>query len=319
MVAFAALHIILTIAFLSKLIPWLGSKEYKSLAGDPLKNAALLAPFISITMSMNVFIGPIRYFVPFFQENFQAMMAPALIGWSAIFVALMVVEVLLLGVSFRKGFDIDRIHFGWLLHPFALGMVSVVGSGIAAMAKAPGIANTAAFLTLISATMGLFLLVVKMIVLFKSHFKATGLPAKQFLPSFLIVIPNITLFAITAFRLGHYLHNQHGVHMGPYYFLVVGLSFAFEIWYMLFGLTLLVDYFRNHHFREFYVTQWGFICPLVAFAVLGSFAYKIVLMSPVIYGLILVTMAVTVLFYLELLQKHWRCTSNAAKGIACDA
>jgi len=70
-------------------------------------------------------------------------------------------------------------------------MVTVTGSGIAAMAKDKGVADTAFFLLLISGTMGLFLLSVKVVAIFKSHFSADGLPDKQFLPSFLIVVPNI--------------------------------------------------------------------------------------------------------------------------------
>jgi hypothetical protein len=205
-----------------------------------------------------------------------------MIFWSILFILILYTEIKLLSISFTKGFDIEKIHFGWLLHPFLLGMLSTVGTGIAAMSKDSSIANTAAFLSMIAISMGLFLFLVKLVVLFKSHFTKKGLPEKQFLPSFLIVIPNITLFAISLFRLGHYLEAHHGFHIDYYFYIIIGISFAFEIWYMFFGLFLLKDYFKQHHFKEFYVTQWGFICPLVAFVVLGSFAYDIVFQSPIL-------------------------------------
>ncbi|MDZ7612143.1 MAG: hypothetical protein U5L10_05250 [Candidatus Moranbacteria bacterium] len=276
MVVFALIHLGLTAFLLPKLFRWVKTSEFKEVLNSPLKNASLLAPFISLAMTMNVFIGPVRFFSSWMAANLQSLMLPALIFWSVLWVFLMYFETKLLKISFSKGFDVNKISFGWLLHPFALGMLTVVGTGIAAMAKDPGIASTAALLSIISGSMGIFLLAVKMIMIFKSHFNADGLPEKQFLPSFLIVVPNITLYSISAFRLGHYLENSMGMELGAYYFFAVMIPFAFEVWYLAFGLALLSDYFKKHFWKkEFYVTQWGLICPIVAFGVLGSFAYKI--------------------------------------------
>lgn len=311
MIGFAALHFILLFWYGAKIVGWFKSQDFRDLVNDPLRNSTLMAPFITIMMTMNLFIGPIRYFLPVMSENFQAMMAPAFGFWLIIFTATLLTEVYLLGISFKRGFDINKIHFGWLLHPFALGMLSTVGSGIAAMAKSPTIANHAAFLTMIAFSMGVFLLVVKLVMIFKSHFEKDGLAEKNFLPSFLIVIPNVTLFAITAFRLGHFLEHHHGMHLDWYFYIVIGVSFAFEVWYMLFGLSLLYRYFRQHHFREYFVAQWGLICPFVAFVVLGAFAFKEVLPSPLLYGVFVVTIVATITFYIELLYKHIRCQTGS--------
>ncbi|MFW6449511.1 MAG: selenoprotein TsoY [Nanoarchaeota archaeon] len=318
MVSFAILHIILTVLFAKDFFKWMKTDRFSNLMQDPLKNTAILAPLISILMTMNVFIGPVRYFTPLMSDNFQSLFMPAIIFWSILFVFIMWLEVKLLGISFRNGFDVNKIHFGWLLHPFLLGMLSVVGTGIAAMSQSQAIANTAAFMSLISISMGVFLLLVKMIVIFKSHFAAAGLPEKQFLPSFLIVIPNITLFAISAFRLGHFLESHHGFHLGAYFYFVIGFSFAFEVWYMLFGLSLLIDYFKKNHFKEFYVTQWGFICPLVAFVVLGGFAHKVIAPSPILYAILAIAMLLTVVFYIELLVKHFKCSRAKNTGVNCE-
>lgn len=304
MVLFTIIHFVLTIWFIIQFIKWAKKGKLTQLINDPLKNTAILPPLISLLMTMNLFIGPIRYFIPVLSDNFQSLFLPAMLGWSVIYIIVMITELKLLSISFTKGFDLSKISFGWLLHPFLLSMLAVVGTGLAAMSADPSIAHTAAFMSLIPIVMGVFLLLVKMVVIFKNHFSSSQLPDKQFLPSILIVIPNITLFAISMFRFGHYLEHNHHFVMGPYYFLVIGLAFAFEVWYMLFGLSLLKNYFAKHHFNDYYVTQWGLICPLVAFVVLGAFAYNIVLQSPILYGVFVVTMIVTVLLFFELLIKH---------------
>lgn len=318
MVVFTLLHLILTIWFAILLFKWIRTDEFHDLIGNPLANNAILAPLISLLMTMNVFIGPIRYFIPALSSNFQSLIFPAMIFWSMIFVFVMFTEIRLLGISFKKGFDITKINFGWLLHPFLLGMLSVVGSGIAAMSENSSIANLAAFMVLISGSMGIFLLLVKMVVLFKSHFESNSLPEKYFLPSFLIVIPNITLFAISAFRFGHFLEHHHGFDMGAFFYIVIGISFAFEVWYLLFGLYLLMDYFKKNHFKEFYVTQWGLICPFVAFVVLGAFAYDLILANPIFYTVLVLVMVVTIVLYFELLAKHMRCMVSKSSKLSCE-
>ena len=307
MVTFTILHLVLSVIFFIGLVKFVKTKGYQDFIENPLSNAAILAPFISIAMTMNVFIGPVRYFIPSFAENLQMFMLPALIAWGLIWALLLRMEIKLLKTSFEKDFDVSKISFGWLLHPFALGMVTVTGTGIAALAQDVSVANTAAFMSLMSGTMGLFLFAVKLIALFKSHFAASSLPEKQFLPSFLIVVPSVTLYAISMFRFGHFLEHHHGFEMGAYFLIVMVTAFAFETWYMLFGLALLKDYFKRHFFKEFHVTQWGLICPMVAYTVLGSFVYKVFVPSVLLYWTILAVSLVMVVAFFALLIKHARC------------
>ena len=111
----------------------------------------------------------------------------------------------------RRGFDVDKVHFGWLLISFALAMVAVSGAGIAALAQNPEIAGSAFFLSLVPFTMAFFLTLVKLFVLFKAHYHL-GLPKKvEFLPSFLMVVPIVTLLTISLFRYGHYLDYAFGL------------------------------------------------------------------------------------------------------------
>jgi len=316
MIVFIIIHLLLTIKYLIKFTKWFGSTEHKLLHNDPLHNASIVTPFISIIMTLNVMIGPVRFFIPQLGDNLQTFMFPALIIWAILWILLMKTEIGLLKTSFEKNFDMNKIHFGWLLRPFALAMVTVTGTGIAALATDAGIAHIAAFMSLVSGSMGVFLLIVKLIALFKSHFASSGMPEKQFYPSFLIVIPNITLYAISAFRIGHYLEHHHAMEMGGYFLIIITTAFAFETWYLMFGLSLLKDYFRNHFYKEFYVSQWGLVCPIVAYAVLGSFVYKVFFPSIILYWVIIITMIIGISVFFTLLCKQCKCKKGTSK-IAC--
>lgn len=314
MIVFAVIHIVLTISNLKMYIPWLKSQEHKVMQNDPLKNSALIAPFISFAMTMNLFIAVFRFFIPTFQTNFQEMMLPALIAWGLIWLFLMKTEIKLLTISFENSFDVEKIGFGWLLHPFALAMVTVLGMGIAAMSKTHWIADTAAFMSLVSGMMGGFLLLVKLISIFKSHFQKDGLYEKQFMPNYLIVVPILTLFAISGFRFGHYLEHAKHIDMKGFISLSIILAYAFQIWFLMFGLNLLKNYFKKDFFKkEYYLSQWGLICPFVAFAVLGVFAFKVFLSSPIFLVLTIASMITAITFYLILLSRHLKCKNNAGK------
>jgi len=320
MIIFVVIHLVLSFIFFKKLIGFVKDKGYKDFMDNPLKNSAILVPFISIVMTMNAFIGPVRYFLPAMSSNLQSLMLPALLFWIFLWVWLMKVEIKLLKTSFEKGFDMNKITFGWLLHPFALGMMTVTGTGLAAMAKSPDIAHIAAFLSFVSGAMGMFLLVVKTISVFQKYFKSQdGLGEKQFLPSFLIVIPNITLYALSAFRIGHYLEHHHNMHLDSYFLIVTTLSFAFQTWYMIFGLALMKDYFKKYHFKkEYYVTQWSLICPFVAYAVLGSFVYNVFVQSQILYGVIVLSMVIAIAFFFDLLRRYMKCNKKSKAGISCE-
>ncbi|MFP4523247.1 MAG: selenoprotein TsoY [Candidatus Nanoarchaeia archaeon] len=314
MILFATIHIIATVVLAKKLVLWLREKQHISYLQNPLTNAGILAPFISLVMTMNVFIGPLRYFIPIISQNLQQLMLPALLFWSIIWIVLMKLDLRLLKISFEKPFDVNKISFGWLLHPFALGMLSVTGMGIAAMSHMPTIAHVAAFMSVISASMAAFLLLVKLVAIFKSHFAQQSLPEKQFLPSFLIVVPNITLLALSAFRFAHYVQHNFAFELEGLMFFILLLAFAFETWYLLFGATLLKDYFKRHFFKkEFYITQWGLVCPVVAYAVLGSFLFAYFVQSDVLFGAILVTIFLAVVLFFLLLIRQLRCVKGSRK------
>ncbi len=316
MVVFSILHLVLTASLISKLIGFSKTNDYKIYISDPQRNTSILAMYTSLGMTFNVFIGVIRFFVPALQSNFQSLMLPALIMWAILWLFLMRSEIKILKSAFEKDFDLSKLSFGWLLHPFALGMVTVAGTGIAAMAKDATIANTAAFMTFTSGSMGLFLLLVKLVSIFKSHFSMNGMPERQFLPSFLIVIPITTLYAISFFRLGHYFEHQFGAHIDIYYKLVVAIPFAFQTWYFAFGISMLKNYFKKDFFRkEYYVTLWAFICPFVGYAVLGSFVHKLFVPSIGLQAVIMTSILTAIIFYAFVGIRYFKYTYPIANPV----
>lgn len=317
MIVFGTLHLVLTFKLLSDLFQWRKTPDFKSFIQDPQRNTTILASFTSLGMTFNVFIGVIRFFVPALSNNFQALMLPALIAWSVLWFLLMRTEIGLLKTSFEKDFDIQKISFGWLLQPFALGMVTVAGTGIAAMAKDPNIANTAAFMSTISGSMGMFLLMVKLISVFKSHFTMKGIPERQFLPSFLIVIPITTIYAIATFRMGHFLEHQFGFHLHWFSTIAILIPFAFQTWYFAFGLSMMKDYFKKDFFRkEYYVTLWALICPFVGYSVLGSFFYKFFMPNAIIQTIIFGFMLLAIVFYLFVGYRFFKYEYSKSKQLA---
>lgn len=311
MIGFGALHFFLTFNLIGKLIAFKKTPDYKEYIANPQKNTSILALFTSFGMTFNVFIAVVRFFIPYLHQNFQSLMLPALLAWSVLWVFLMRTEIKVLRSAFEKDFDLAKLSFGWLLHPFALGMVTVAGTGIAAMAKDATIAHTAAFMTLTSGTMGVFLLFVKLFSIFQSHFTMKGMPERQFLPSFLVVIPITTLFAISFFRLGHYFEHQFGSHLDIYFKLVTLIPFAFQTWYFAFGISMLKNYFKKDFFRkEYYVTLWALICPFVAYAVLGSFVYKLVFQIPLLKGVILFSLLAAIVFYIIVGVRYFKYGKN---------
>jgi hypothetical protein len=315
MLLFAAIHLILSVFLFIRLSKWIKTDAYKNLLNNPLQNGSLLAPFVSIIMTMNVFIGPIRFFWPLMADNLQMLMAPALATWGIIITFLILKVIELLKISFVNEFDNNKIGFGWLMPPFALSMATVTGTGIAALSRNIDIANIAAFLSLIPGTMGIFLLFVKVVTIFKVHYQSKGMPDKQFLPSFLIVIPIVTLFAISGFRLVHFLEHHHHLHVGFLNFFIVVASFAFETWYLLFGLVMLKDYIRQDFFKkEYYFSQWALVCPFVAYAVLGSFMYKVFVPNVLLYGVIITSLSVAMFIHLKILRRHLICCLPSVKS-----
>jgi Kef-type K+ transport system membrane component KefB len=77
----------------------------------------------------------------------------------------------------------------------------------------------------------------------------------------------------------------------------------------------LKDYFKKHFWKkEFYLAQWGLVCPFVAFGVLGSFVYKLFLPTGFFYWFLVALSAMTSVLFFILLSRHFKCCLGGEKG-----
>jgi len=280
-------------------------KDFKDQINNPLQSPPLVIPLLALTMSMNVFIGVIRFFVPAIQTNFQNLMWPALIFWLILFGLQITLQIKILQNTYTKDFAAEKISFNWLVQALSMGMLSVVGSGIAALAKDTTIADIAAFLSLVSASFAIFLTFIGLLISIYNQIFAKSLPDNKALPAFLNLIPVTTVLAITFFRLGHYLEARFHYHLDYFFFFVILTTFAFQTWYLLFSIGLIKPFWKQDFIsKNFYLTQWSLICPFIAYAVLGSFASFEFGKNQFIFGLSTISLLIGISIYLILAYKH---------------
>jgi len=278
MVVFGILHLLALLCCTMLYFSWRQKypEKYRELLNDTHRNSVLIAPVLAFGMAFNVFLVIGYVFVDWMRINMQLLLPWASFVYTLLWIWTIAMSVRLQAIALEKGFDVEKMHFGWLLIPFALAMTTVTGTGIAYLAHG-GLADFIFFLSITSFTMALFLLVVKLISLFKSHY-ASGLPEKiEFLPSFFVVVPIVTLLTISMLRYGYYFqHKFHTPIPQSVFTFFACAGFGLMTWYMILGLFMLRDYFKNHFFTSKYFdeSQWGMICPMVAYAVLSTFVYK---------------------------------------------
>lgn len=309
MLFFGALHIVALLGCTWLYLRWkkLYPQKYRELLADTSRNSVLISPVLAYGMAFNVSLVLGYVFVDWMRINMQMIMPYAAAGYFLLWLWTLLSAIRLQVIALDKGFDVAKMHFGWLLVPFALAMTSVTGTGIAYLAH-DGLADFVFFLSLVTFTMALFLLLVKVFTLFKSHY-ASGLPQKvEFLPAFFIVMPIITLLTISLLRYGYYFQHKFKLPLPDALFaMTVSTGFALMTWYLLLGLFMLRSYFKNHLFsmKYFDESQWGLICPMVAYAVLATFVYKHALAYPLTTVLILFFMLLDVVILLSMIYRQY--------------
>ncbi|MDA3971239.1 MAG: hypothetical protein PF442_07800 [Desulfobulbaceae bacterium] len=317
MVVFGLIHIAALFAVTVLYITWRRRhpEKFQELLADTYRNSVLITPVLAYGMAFNVFLVLGYVFSDWMRINVQLLMPYASGVYGLLWLWTMATAIRLQAIALEKGFNVEKMHFGWLLIPFALAMTTVTGTGIAYLAHG-ALADSVFFLSIISFTMALFLLMVKLFSLFKSHY-ATGMPDKiEFLPSFFVVVPIITLLTITLLRYGYYFQHKFHVQLPEATFaLVVTVGFGLMTWYMALGLFMLRDYFRKYLFSIEYFdeSQWGLICPMVAYGVLCTFVYKHALAYPLAQGVTLFFMVLDVVILLSMLTRQ--CLK--IKGTCC--
>lgn len=307
---FSLFHLIVMAAVSVLFVMWRVQypDKFHKIADDPNATSMTIAPVLAFGMTFNVLLVPSFAMSEWVRANFQNLMIYGFALWFVIWLFGMITAMRSQRAYFNSGDSPAEAHFGWMLIPFALSMIAVSGAAIAAMAQDPTLSRVTFFLTLVPFTMAVFLVMINLVLIFQAHYKG-GLPTIEKLPTFFIVVPITTLISVTLFRYAHFFEKQFDAHVSPMFFVIVlAGGWAFQMWYAGIGLFMTIDYFKNYMFgRYFHESQWGFICPMVAAAVLGSFVYQNFLPSPVILfilaGLIIGDVMVLAFFYTKQVQK----------------
>lgn len=261
MLTFVVMHFLLTLIFLKGLVSWLINKEeYKSFISDPYKNVGIFAIIASLSMSANVFWAPVGFFIPQVSSNLQGLMLPSLIFFCILWVIILSLEFKVLKTWMTNAIDISKFNFVWLLDVFAFGLVSLTGTGIAAMSGNKVIAGIAAFASMFTLSIGFFLLVIKLVYLIYLQIKKDGLPDKAVLPAYFLVIPITCLFGLSFYRIAMYLQTYFSINVKGISFFIINFSYVIAIAWAGFTLFLLSDYLKNHFVKSnFSPPQWGMV------------------------------------------------------------
>ena len=299
MLVFTLLHLGLTLVFVKDLIIWLLNKEQvKSFLNAEMTNIGIFSPILSLSMTMNIILAPLSFFSPSLASMQQAMMPYAFLFWALLWSALLLLEAKVVKVWLTIPMEIDKLNFTWLLDSFAFGMVALVGSGIASTAQNQSLSNISAFMTWMVFFMGLLLLAIKVMVLILNQLKAHTLPEKTFLPATLSIVPIICLYGVSSFKLNTYLTNTFNYNMEMFSYLAIISSYVIATGYFLFCIYLIKDYFLREFIKhEFYPSQWGIVCALVGFEVLGAYVFGFYYKSNILLGANYIATLLAVVIY----------------------
>ncbi|KAF0092482.1 MAG: hypothetical protein FD141_666 [Fusobacteria bacterium] len=261
MLLFVIIHFVLTFIFLAKLIKWIiNGKEMNDLIGDPYKNVWLFVPISSLAMSANVFWGSLGFFISDISSKLQSYMLPSMVLFGLLLVSLLILEMKALKIWLSKEIDRSKFNFVWLLDVFSFALVSLTGSGIAAMSINSRIASMAAFLSLVTISIGIILFVIKIIYLVYLQIKAGKLPEDSIIPSFFLVIPIMCLFGLSLYRIFSFCGVFLNIELKGLSFIVLIFSYIVTIAWGVFVVYLIIDYFKNKFIKsDFAPTQWGMV------------------------------------------------------------
>lgn len=262
MLAFTAVNLIFTVLYLKELIQWVANKqEYQEfLNSAPTRNVGVFVPIASLSMTANVVLAPLAFFIPKLSANIQAVMLPGLIFFGLLWLMLFRFEFKVFKVWLNNPFDVTQLNFIWLLDVFAFGLVNLTGTGIAVISKSKEIASIAAFMSLFTLSVGLFLLFIKLTYLIYLQLKANKLPGNPALPAYFLIIPITCLFGLSIYRITLYLQTYFSFDARVLSYFITAFSYVVTISWGLFSLYLLSDYFKNVFVKsDFYPPQWAMV------------------------------------------------------------
>ncbi|OGS18268.1 MAG: hypothetical protein A3J83_09220 [Elusimicrobia bacterium RIFOXYA2_FULL_40_6] len=308
MLLFAALHFVLTFAYLKNMASWvLNREEYKTFMNNAQLNIGIFSPIISLSMSLNVILGPVVLFFNISQPAIHSMLPLIFVIWGLLWFALFFLEAKSIKGWFMFPIEAEKLNFGWLLDVFAFGMISLVGAGISAIPAGSKIASLSAVMTLAAISTGIFLFVMKLIILIYHQLKADKMPDKIFLPSYFVVVPILCLWGISMYKYNAYLRTRFSYDLQGLSYFIIMISFSGSVFCIFLFTYLLRDYYKNEfNKKEFYPSLWAPVCALVGFEVLGSYVYGNYYRSQVLLAACCLSTVLAAGLYITNLVKYYR-------------
>lgn len=262
MVVFTIMNLISTVVFLKDLMQWLANKkEYEEfMSTPPTRNIGIFVPIASLSMTANVILAPLAFFIPKLSANIQALMLPGLILFGFLWLMLFKLEFKVLKTWLSQPIDVTQLNFIWLIDVFAFGLVNLTGTGIASMASNREITSIAAVASLFALSFGSFLFIIKLAYLIYLQIKSIGLPKNPILPAYFLVIPITCLFGLSFDRIMKYLQTYFSFDIRISSFFLITFSYVITIGWGIFTLYLLSDYLKKDFYKsEFSPTQWSMV------------------------------------------------------------
>ncbi len=260
--AFSVINIILITIFVRSLVQWLSNKnEYaKFMGAPPTTNIGILVPIASLSMTANVVLAPLAFFVPGIASHMQALMLPALVFYGFLLFALLRLELKLFKIWFSQPLDTSKLNFVWLIDAFTFGLVNLTGSGIATLSRNETISSIAAFASFFALGVGILLFIFKLVFLIYSQIKSGRFPQNPVLPSYFLIVPITCLFGLSLYRMTMYMGAHYQVNVGDLSFILINGSYLFSIGWVIFSVYLLRSYFTDYFYKsEFSPTMWAIV------------------------------------------------------------
>ncbi len=269
------LHFFLMAKLSMEFVQWVRHGDrLRAFLSDAALNVGIFSPIVALGMTVNVFLGPVAFFLPEFSKAVPTLVGYGIYPYTALFLVLMAISVIL-GKTwlFRDGKSVT-FNYSWLLDVFAWGMVALAGSGITMAASDPVIATVASVLTLAAISIGLFIYGAKGTYLLVTQMASGATPAEPLKPAHFVVIPINCLFAISIYKVAGYTGQSLGIDISSLAFASVMILFALAFFWLSLCAFAFRDWFRHQFPRpEFYPSQWGLVCVLVGLEVLAVYSH----------------------------------------------
>jgi hypothetical protein len=261
MLALALANVLLTLVFLRDMARWLrtpGPKEFMS--GPPSRITGIFVPIASLAMTVAVLFAVLPFFIPGLTANTPALLIPGLIVFGSLLLAVLGLEPRVLRSWLGRPLDAGGFNFVWLLDVFAIGLVSLSGTGIASAASNRGIASSAALASVLVLVTGSILLAVKAVLLIRAQLRSRRSAENQLRPAFFLLVPVTCLYGISYYRLMLHMQKWFGSDIKAASQILITASYVVAMGWAVFAVYLLRDYFRTY-FRtsDYFPTQWAMV------------------------------------------------------------